>query len=697
MTPLSNHAVAGIESVQRIDSVAHPEYVEAVYSGVLGKIIGVYLGRPVENWSYERIAAEIGDVSYYVHEQRGRRLVITDDDISGTFTFLRALEDYGYDPELSAAQIGQTWLNYLIENTTILWWGGLGNSTEHTAYLRLKGGIAAPASGSIALNSKPVAEQIGAQIFIDGWGLICPGDAKRAVDFAERAASVSHDGEAVFGAKVVAAMVAEAFVEKRIGHLIESALKWIPADSVTTRLIQTMVRWASQTNDWRETREKLEAEFGYSMFPGQCPIIPNHGVIHLALLHGHGDFDRSLMIANTAGWDTDCNSGNVGCILGVRNGLCAFESQDWRGPVADRLYMPSADAGRAISDAVREAVSVANTGRLLANLSPLSFKNGAKFHFSLSGSVQGWMAQNDSSQVTHDRGGLRITATQPGQVAIASTPTFIPPEVKDMVTGYVLVCNPNLLPGHEVTVVATEVSAGARARMFVDRYNDVDLSTRVFGPEVEVGSQTWTIPDMDGYPIHALGIEVLGGTVRIDSVDWSGVPETSWPPVKGTMWGRAWSCSLDRFKFERDHYLYLGQNKGRGLLTQGAREWRDYAVSCDLIPRMMQKGGLALRVQGLRRYYAFLITEAKQVILTKVLDGEQTLASAPLDFEWHDTIQAEAIAVGNRITLKLNGNVVLDCEDHHNPITQGAFGFVVEDGCMGAGTPSIRPLRMGLI
>jgi len=30
-------------------------YEETVYAGVLGKIIGVYMGRPVEGWSYEDI------------------------------------------------------------------------------------------------------------------------------------------------------------------------------------------------------------------------------------------------------------------------------------------------------------------------------------------------------------------------------------------------------------------------------------------------------------------------------------------------------------------------------------------------------------------------------------------------------------------------------------------------------------------
>src|SRR6476619_2339485 len=196
-----------------------PDYVERVYAGVLGKLIGVYLGRPFEGWTYDKIMAELGEVNYYVHEQRNVPLIVTDDDISGTFTFLRALPDYGNSRALTPAQIGQTWLNYIIEKRTILWWGGRGNSTEHTAYLNLKAGSAAPRSGSRQQNNKVVSEQIGSQIFIDGWALVAPGDPELAADLARRAASVSHDGTAIHGAQVLAAMEAQAFVEQDIKAL----------------------------------------------------------------------------------------------------------------------------------------------------------------------------------------------------------------------------------------------------------------------------------------------------------------------------------------------------------------------------------------------------------------------------------------------------------------------------------------------
>ncbi len=87
-----------------------------------------------------------------MHERLGVPLVVADDDISGTLTFLGALPDHGGTADLTPEQIGLTWLNYIVENQSILCWGGLGNSTQHTAFLRLKDGIPAPASGAIQTN-----------------------------------------------------------------------------------------------------------------------------------------------------------------------------------------------------------------------------------------------------------------------------------------------------------------------------------------------------------------------------------------------------------------------------------------------------------------------------------------------------------------------------------------------------------------
>ncbi|MDP9363381.1 MAG: ADP-ribosylglycohydrolase family protein, partial [Chloroflexota bacterium] len=450
-----------------------PDYVERVYAGVLGKLIGVYLGRPVEGWTYDRITAEHGELDRYVPDPRGAPLVVTDDDVSGTLTFLRALPDHGFDPDLSPVQIGESWLNYIVENKTILWWGGIGNSTEHTAFLRLKQGVPAPESGSIARNGQTIAEQIGSQIFIDGWAMVAPGDPERAADLARRAASVSHDGAAIHGAQVVAAMEAQAFVEPDLDRLLDTAVGLIPADSIIRRLIADVREWHAREPDWRKTRELIAGRYGYDKYGGNCHMVPNHALIVHALLHGEDDFRRSLTIVNTCGWDTDCNSGNVGCLLGIKNGLRAIDESpyDWRGPVADRLYLSTADGGRAITDAVAETVQVVNAGRALAGEPALVPKDGARFHFELPGSVQGFRVEDPQVATLENVAGhselgerslaIRVHGADPDRPARVATPTFIPPEAVAM-PGYALLASPTLHPGQTVRagVAADAANAG---------------------------------------------------------------------------------------------------------------------------------------------------------------------------------------------------------------------------------------------
>lgn len=44
------------------------DYYQRVYAGVLGKLIGVYLGRPFEGWTWQKIMRELGPIRYYVNE-----------------------------------------------------------------------------------------------------------------------------------------------------------------------------------------------------------------------------------------------------------------------------------------------------------------------------------------------------------------------------------------------------------------------------------------------------------------------------------------------------------------------------------------------------------------------------------------------------------------------------------------------------
>jgi hypothetical protein len=685
-------------------------YEERVYAGVLGKIIGVYLGRPFEGWTHERITTELGEVTRYVNDRVGVPLLVTDDDITGTFTFFRALEDSGCDPDLSAEAIGRAWLNYVIEDRTILWWGGLGNSTEHTAYLRLKSGIPAPRSGSMALNDRTVAEQIGAQIFIDAWAMACPGDPERAASFARRAASVSHDGEAVNAATLLAAMEAQAFVDSRLDHLLDTGLTMIPADSIIARMIGDLREWRTVEPDWRAARERFVGRYGYDRYGGNVHVVPNHGLIILSLLWGDDDFSRTLTIVNTCGWDTDCNSGNAGCLMGIRNGLAGMVGPtDWRGPVADRLYLPTAEGGRAITDAVIEAGRIAAVARRLAGQEPARPKDGARFHFHYPGAVQGFsvvseaggappvLASVEGVSATGSRS-LRITFDHPHEGSTrATTPTFIPPDAIRM-PGYRLLASPTLHPGQllRAEVRLVDLSAGTiQARLVIAHYDGADQLTRQGGAWVELTADDgvmleWVVPETGCQPIEEVGVEVAGsgsGALHLDWLTWSGSPTVRLgrPSDGGTMWRRAWVDGVDVWhanSYTPEAYR-LSQNRGTGLISQGSLDWIDYRVEADITPRMAAASGVAARVGGMRRYYALLLSSGGRVRLVRARDDITVLAEIAFDWESFRTYQLTLDLLDRHIAASIDGiELVAITDESDDWLRSGAVGLVVQEGTM---------------
>ena len=109
-------------------------------------------------------------------------------------------------------------------------------------------------------------------------------------------------------------MAAQAFVESDLNKLLDTAVALIPRDSIIYRMIADIRSWREKYPDWRVARQKLEDHYGYDKYGGNCHMIPNHGLIILSLLYGDDNFQKSLMIVNTAGWDTDCNL-PMGCLL----------------------------------------------------------------------------------------------------------------------------------------------------------------------------------------------------------------------------------------------------------------------------------------------------------------------------------------------------------------------------------------------
>jgi ADP-ribosylglycohydrolase len=697
------------------------DYLERVYAGVLGKLVGVYLGRPFEGWTYQKIMEELGPIEYYVHERLNQPLVVTDDDVAGTFTFVRALEDYGVKANLSAEEIGKAWLNYIVEERAILWWGGNGNSTEHTAWLNLKKGVPAPASGSIATNGQAVAEQIGAQIFIDGWAMVAPRQPELAAKLAEQAGKVSHDGESVYAAMLWAAMEAEAFGSADIDHLIDTGLAQIPRDSLIAKLIADVRAWHRANPDWRDTRQKIQDNYGYDKYPGNCHVVPNHALMVMAVLYAPHDFQKAQMIVNTSGWDTDCNAGNVGCLLGIMNGLEGLdEGPDWRGPIADRMLISSADGGNSINDAVRQAYYLTNLGLELAGGQKLDApKDGAQFHFSLPGSQQGFRPQTglDVSQAVRvgsvefeGSQALSITyeALGPAQIAAVTSPTFSPREMLDMRT-YDLMATPLVYPGQVVkarVIAATDnkgvVEVKLRARVYDERDQLSDIESAP--AKIEAGKEAvleWTLPETGGQPIAEIGLAISStgkradGKLLLDYLRWDGAPAFTLkrPAGDGDFWRMSWVNGASFFSKRFPQAFRIAQNSGEGIIIHGTRQWTDYQASGDVMMHLGNYGGMAVRAQGLRRYYGGRVTRDGKMQIVRVRDEDtKVLAETAFKTEFEKPISMRVAARGDTITFEADGISLSVDDSSPEALNDGGIGLLVHEGALSA-----NEIRIGAV
>lgn len=659
-------------------------YEERVYAGLLGKLIGVYLGRPVEGWPYDDIRTRFGLVDRFVNDDLGLPLIVADDDISGTLTFGRVVED---SDRCTAVDAGNTWLNYIVEDRTILWWGGYGRSTEHTAYLNLKRGIQAPESGSIARNGSTLAEQIGAQIFSDAFALMTPGDPERAVALTRAAASVSHDGVALDAAAFFAAMRSLAFEQRELAVLIEQSLPYV-TDRRLLELVPDVI--AHVGDDWRAARDWVDHHYGYARYPGPCHALSNTAMSLAALVVGGNDFRRVVAIASSVGFDTDSNAGTVGCITGVRLGLQAFDdTEDLRYAVADRALVVNADGGECITDAVLETRRIVRSAQKLRN-APIPERR-PRFDFDFPGALQGFAPcpYLGGDAVIRPDEGLVIEGA-----GAVSTPVFLDP--REAVTNFSTLASPTLYPG---TTVRAKVSSldGASVRMYAIH----DGASTSVGPWTRVGAgQTteleWTVPN-DGIPFR-LGLSLTGAdpAIHLHSLDWDGAPSTYSQSgiLLSSIWdtqprGLApWVSSAKNFEADFATTFSVSHPEPLGVVTTGTRDWVDYEISSRLTFSLSHAAGLIVRARGHRNFTAALF-DGQSLSIVEQHDSERTvLATTPfalrLDLPYDVTLEC----IGSTVRVHVDDIPLLQATTRRT--AGGGAGFFVDTGTMSADGFTVR-------
>lgn len=678
------------------------EYLEKVYAGFLGMNIGIRLGAPVEPtiWTYERIRDTYGDIRGYVKEYKN---FAADDDANGPVYFLRALRDDAADRKLCPQDVARAWLNYTREGVGMFWWGGYGVSTEHTAYLNLKKGIPAPQSGSEEQNGKVIAEQIGGQIFIDTWGLCWPGRPDEAAEYGGIAASVSHDGEGINGARFFCACIAEAFVSDDIGHILETGLSKLAMGSTYEAVARAVMAFHREhPEDFRACRDMLEAEWGYDKYRGNCHIIPNAGVCILALLYGNGDFARTVEIATMCGWDTDCNAGNVGTVLGVMRGTDGLPER-YRKPINDGIVLSGISGYLNNLDIPTYAKEVALLGyRLCAEEAPKelrdSFKDGEiHFDFDLPGSTHNFRTSDPFfCSVSHTRekarsgeGALKIVMDRMARGdsgRVYYKPFYKREDFSD--ERYSPVFSPTIYSGQAVSMqLYLELLNGLEcpgAAPYIRTAGDGKIHRQGY---IRLEEGAWKeirfrVPDTQGDLIDEAGVILEGyspgksKTLAVVYLDDFTVTGDSCYSIDFTKqckeFGQITPFSMDHGAWEaQDGRLCLMRCEDAFAYAGNYYE-KDCLVRTTVRPITGENHLLLLRAQGAKRGYALGFSERGKAAIYKNDFGFTKLAETDFFWEAKNSYEMEARAVGTELSLSVNGKRVLAVEDDR--FSCGMFG-----------------------
>ena len=675
--------------------------LEKIYAGFLGMNIGIRLGAPVEPafWSSERIREYYGEIRDYVKPYRH---FAADDDANGPVFFLRAMDDRTHPGLPTAQDVGQAWLNYAREGVGLYWWGGWGVSTEHTAYLNLKNGVPAPESGSIRQNGKTVAEQIGGQIFIDTWGLIAPGDPDLAARMAVTAASVSHDGEGLHGAAFMAAAIAAAFESSAIAAVIEAGLARIPEDSLYHQVFDAMADfYRAHPENWRACLSMLQESWGYDRYPGVCHIIPNAGVCALSLYYGGGDFARTVEIAAMCGWDTDCNAGNVGTILGVFSGLQGIP-EHYRKPVNDEIVLSGISGYLNILDIPSYAKKLYAMACGLKQRPcdvPVPEDGVLQFDFCLPGSTHGFFVSDPMLCLTgHDEryGGAfrcffeKMTRGQSFDLALR---TFYRRRDFDD-ERYMPVFSPLACPGQKaVFSVAVEKLHGDQ--MSLTPYVRETYSGKVYTgrPVIAAEGETaveFLLPQVEGGVIEEIGLRVTSLS-QAKLFDRGSVYLTGF-----CLTGKAdYTLDMRRSQKEFGSLLPFSHNHGAWELENGkmtvlsqchaeAMTGNYFTRNVEAVGRITPLNGeshlLGVRVQGAQRgvYAGLGMQDGKPcAVMGRTVDGRMhVLSSRPFPWQMGREYTVMVTAVADEISLAINGEEFLR-ERLENPPAYGMVSYAL--------------------
>lgn len=270
-----------------------------IYGGWIGQISGGSMGTFIEGYTRENLIEVFG-------EKLGTYLSDPDtlnDDITYEIVFLLAYKEKG--KEITSHDIAKKWVAHI----------PFGWSAEYIALENLKKGIYPPLSGSF---TNPFQEWIGAQMRCMVEGLASPGKPYNAARLAFLDSQISHSGNGIYGGIHSAVLTSLAFVYDDPKKIIKKSLDYIPDNTEFKDVVEKTVKWCETYDKWEDVCIQVEKYFKKYNW---IHLYPNTASVITSLWFGEGDFDKTMKIVASFGFDVDCNAGEVGTILGVSRGI----------------------------------------------------------------------------------------------------------------------------------------------------------------------------------------------------------------------------------------------------------------------------------------------------------------------------------------------------------------------------------------
>ncbi|MCE5268933.1 MAG: ADP-ribosylglycohydrolase family protein, partial [Planctomycetaceae bacterium] len=285
-------------------------YRDKMQGAWLGQMVGVGWGQPTEfHWMGEIIPKD--KMPAWQPEWVNQH---ANDDCYVEMTFVKTLEDYGFDVSMRQASLDFANSGYGLCHANLF---GRNN---------LRRGIAGPDSGHPKFTQH--SDDIDYQIEADFAGIISPGMPNQANELGWLFGHLMNYGDGVYAGQFIAAMYTEAYFQSDVQQLIKNALKAIPAESQYAEMVRDVLRWHEENPNWEKTWQLVEDKYhkdphythglcckagGKGVFSIDVKV--NGAYVLMGLLYGNRDIEQTIAIACRCGQDSDCNPSNAAGIL----------------------------------------------------------------------------------------------------------------------------------------------------------------------------------------------------------------------------------------------------------------------------------------------------------------------------------------------------------------------------------------------